>query len=86
VATVYERVKKVIVDQLNVDPSEVTPTASFVEDLKADSLYLVELIMALEDEFSTPERKLEISDDQTDAIRTVQDAVDYIKDQGFEDE
>ena len=80
-ADVYDRMKKIIVEQLGVDEADVTPTASFVEDLNADSLDLVELIMSLEEEFN-----LEISDEDAEKIHTVQDAVDYIKDRGIEDE
>lgn len=69
----FDRVKKIIVDQLGVDEAEVVPTASFVEDLNADSLDLVELIMSLEEEFG-----LEISDEDAEKITTVQDAIDYI--------
>ncbi|MGQ9674669.1 MAG: acyl carrier protein [Chloroflexota bacterium] len=69
----FDRVKKIIVEQLGVDESEVVPTASFVEDLNADSLDLVELIMSLEEEFG-----LEISDEDAEKIVTVQDAIDYI--------
>ncbi len=79
-ATVYDRVKKVVVDQLGVEDDKVVGNASFVEDLNADSLDLVELIMALEEEFSEGEKKLEISDEDAEKIVTVQDAVDYIKD------
>jgi acyl carrier protein len=74
VATVSERLKKIIVDQLGVDESEVIPSASFVEDLNADSLDLVELIMSLEEEF-----KLQISDEDAEKITTVQEAEDYIE-------
>lgn len=73
-ATVHERLKKIIVDQLGVDESEVVPNASFVEDLNADSLDLVELIMSLEEEF-----KLQISDEDAEKITTVQEAEDYIE-------
>jgi len=73
VATVSERLKKIIVDQLGVDESEVVSSASFVEDLNADSLDLVELIMSLEEEF-----KLQISDEDAEKITTVQEADDYI--------
>ncbi len=85
VATVFERVRKIIVDQLGVDEEEVVPAASFVDDLNADSLDLVELIMSLEEEFSTGENTVEISDEAAEKIATVQDAVDYIKDRGTED-
>jgi acyl carrier protein len=74
VTTVHERLKKIIVDQLGVDESEVVPSASFVEDLNADSLDLVELIMSLEEEF-----KLQISDEDAEKITTVQEAEDYIE-------
>jgi acyl carrier protein len=86
VATVYERVRKIIVDQLGVEEEEVVPTASFVDDLNADSLDLVELIMSLEEEFSGDSTTLEISDEDAEKIITVQDAVDYIKDRGIEDQ
>ena len=85
-ATVYERVKKVIVEQLAVDENDVKSAASFVDDLDADSLDLVELIMALEEEFSTVNMQIEIPDEDVQQIKTVQDAVDYIKDRGIEDE
>ena len=85
-ATVFERVRKIIVDQLGVDEEEVIPTASFVDDLNADSLDLVELIMSMEEEFTTGEHTVEISDEDAEKIVTVQDAVDYIKDHGLEDE
>ena len=70
----FERVKNVIVDQLSVDADEVTLEASFVDDLGADSLYVVELIMGLETEFD-----IEIPDEDAEKISTVGDAVEYIK-------
>jgi acyl carrier protein len=70
----YDRLKKIIVEQLGVDEEEVTPTASFVEDLNADSLDLVELIMSLEEEFG-----MEISDEDAEKIQKVSDAVEYIE-------
>ena len=70
---VADRVKKIIVDQLGVEEELVTPEASFVDDLGADSLDTVELVMALEEEFG-----LEIPDEDAEKIRTVKDAIDYI--------
>jgi acyl carrier protein len=84
VATVFDKIKAIVVEQLGVEEKDVVPTASFVEDLGADSLDLVELIMSLEEAFSTPERKLEIPDEAAEKIVTIQDAIDYIKDQGVE--
>ena len=85
-ASVFERVKRMVVEQLGVDAEEVIPTASFIDDLNADSMDLVELIMSLEEEFSTPEKPIEISDEDAEKIITVQDAVDYLKDLGIEEE
>lgn len=84
-ATVYERLKKLVVEQLGVETEEVVPTASFVDDLGADSLDLVELIMSLEETFSTPTKKIEIPDEDADKLVTIQDAADYLKDLGVED-
>lgn len=69
-----ERLKKIISEQLGVDESQVTPNASFEEDLNADSLDLVELIMSLEEEFG-----IEISEEDAEKIRTVGDAEEYIR-------
>lgn len=71
---VFEKVKKIIVEQLSAEESEVTPDASFIEDLGADSLDIVELIMALEEEFG-----VEIPDEDAEKITTVSDAVKYIQ-------
>lgn len=84
-ATVLERLKRVIVEQLGVEEHQVTPTASFVDDLNADSLDLVELIMAIEEEFGTPQNKLDIPDEDAEKIVTVQDVVDYLHDRGIKD-
>ena len=83
-ATIFERLRKVVVEQLGVEGEEVVPTASFVDDLGADSLDLVELRMSLEEEFSTPSQKIEIPDEDAEKIGTIQDAVDYIRDLGIE--
>ena len=71
---IYEKIKAVVVEQLGVSESEVTKDASFVEDLGADSLDSVELLMALEEEFGT-----EISDDDSEKLKTIKDTVAYIK-------
>ncbi len=85
-ATVLDRVRKIVIEQLGVDENEVVPTASFVDDLGADSLDLVELVMSLEEEFSTSNLKVEIPDEDAEKIATVQSAVDYITDVGVKDE
>lgn len=79
-ATISERLKRIIVEQLGVKESEVVPSASFVEDLGADSLDLVELIMSIEEGFSTPSHKVTIPDEDADKLIIVQDAIDYLKD------
>lgn len=85
-ATVFERVRSIVVEQLGVEEDEVAPNASFVDDLNADSLDLVELIMSLEEEFQADSTgEFEISDEDAEKIATVQDAVDYLKDHGVED-
>ena len=73
-SSVEEKVKEIIVEQLSVDESEVTPSASFIDDLGADSLDTVELVMALEEGFG-----IEIPDEAAEKITTVQQAMDYIK-------
>jgi acyl carrier protein len=72
--SVQDKVKKIIAEKLSVDMSEVVPEASFVDDLGADSLDLVELIMSMEEEF-----EVDISDEDAEKIVTVQDAIDYIE-------
>ena len=74
--SVEESVKKIIAEKLSVDLEEVVPEASFVDDLGADSLDLVELIMSMEEEFDT-----DISDEDAEQITTVKDAIDYINKQ-----
>ncbi len=84
--TVYDRVKTIVVDKLDVDESDVSEVASFAEDLNADSLDLVEVIMALEEEFSTDDRLVEISDEDAGELHTLNDAVVYLKNLGIEDQ
>ena len=84
-ATVLERVKSIVIDKLGVDEDMVTPEASFIETLSADSLDLVELIMAFEEEFSTDDNKIEISDEDAEKIINIQGAIDYLKSHGVED-
>ncbi|MCZ6452257.1 MAG: acyl carrier protein [Deltaproteobacteria bacterium] len=71
---IQARVKEIVIEQLGVNEDEVTPEASFLEDLGADSLDIVELVMALEEEY-----ELEISDEDAEGIKTVQDVVSYIE-------
>ena len=85
-ATVYDRLKKIIIEQLGVDEEQVMPEVSFVDDLNADSLDLVELIMAIEEEFSDADRQVRIPDSDAENIKTVQDTLDYVKELGIEDE
>jgi len=73
-SSVQEKVIEIVCDQLTLDRSQVTPESSFLEDLGADSLDIVQLIMALEEEYH-----LEISDEEAEKIRTIQDIVDYIE-------
>jgi acyl carrier protein len=80
-----EQLKKVIAEQLGVDEEQIVPSASFVEDLNVDGEGLAELMIAIEKEFSTPERKLEISDEYVEGISAVQDIIDCLHDYGIED-
>jgi acyl carrier protein len=84
-ATVYERVKRVVTDRLGIDEAQVVPSASYTEDLNADSLDLVELIMALEEEFADGDKPLQISDEDAEKIRTVQETIDFLKHHGIKD-
>jgi len=84
-STVYDRVKDIVVDKLGVEEEDVNESSSFVENLNADSLDLVELIMAFEEEFSSPASQLEISDDDAGNIATINDAVTYLKEHGVRD-
>ena len=83
--TILERVTKVTTARLSAKEGTVVPSASFTDDLGADSLDLVELIMGLEEEFGTAEKPIKIPDEEAAQIKTVEDAVDYIKGKGITD-
>ncbi len=72
--SVEEKIKKIVAEKLSVEPDEVVPEASFVDDLGADSLDLVELIMAMEEAFD-----IEITDEEAEKLQTVRDSINYIK-------
>ena len=82
-ASVLDRVREIAADKLSKDISEVSAESSFTADLDADSLDVVELIMAIEEEFGTDDTPLEISDEDAEGIMTVQDAVDYLADRNI---
>ena len=79
-ASVLDRIREIAADKLSKDISEVSAESSFTADLDADSLDVVELIMAIEEEFGTDDTPLEISDEDAEGIMTVQDAVNYLAD------
>lgn len=81
---VLERVQKVVAEKLGVEEKEVTSEASFTDDLGADSLDLVELIMALEEEFSKDGKKIEIPDEDAEKLTKVQDVLEYLKKLGVQ--
>lgn len=85
-ATILERLSKIVIEQLGPEESAVVPSAKFGEDLGADSLDLVELMMSIEEQFSTPSRKVEIPDKDAEKIVTIQNAIDYLKDLGISDD
>jgi acyl carrier protein len=84
-SSLLDKVKTIVTEKLSVDESEVVPTASFTEDLNADSLDLVELIMAFEEEFSDDSTTIEISDEDAETITTVQEAINYLKSNGVKE-
>lgn len=84
-ANVLDRVQSVVADKLGVEIGEVTLEASFVDDLNADSLDLVELIMAFEEEFSSDGNAIEISDEDAEKITTVKEAIAFLKEKGVSD-
>lgn len=81
-SSILDRVRAITAEKLSVDEDEISPESSFTEDLDADSLDVVELIMAFEEEFSTDDNPVEISDDEAETIETVQNAVDYLEGKG----
>jgi len=85
-ATIFERVEGIVINQLGAEESEVKIESSFVDDLNADSLDLVELVMALEEEFSDQGKPLEIPDEDAEKLVTVKAAVEYIREKGIEDD
>lgn len=84
-ASVLDRVREIAADKLSVDLEDIKPESSFTEDLEADSLDVVELIMAIEEEFGSDDNPLEISDEDAEKILTVNDAVNYLKSNNIED-
>lgn len=85
-ATIYERVKNITAETLSVEEQEINPSTNFIDDLGADSLDLVELVMEIEKEFSSPSLSVNIPDEEAEKIETVQNAIDYIKDLGIKDD
>ena len=83
--SLLEKVQAVVAEKLSVDEAEVLPEASFTDDLNADSLDLVELIMAFEEECSSDDVEIEIADEDAESITTVQAAIDYLRNNGVED-
>ena len=84
-ATVLQRVQSIVAERRGVDESKVVPSASFTDDLEADSLDLVDLILAFQDEFSTDDNPIEISDEDAETLLTVQDAITYLTNKGVAD-
>ena len=84
-ASVLDRGREIAADKLSVDLEDIKPESSFTEDLEADSLDVVELIMAIEEEFGSDDNPLEISDEDAEKILTVNDAVNYLKTNNIED-
>ena len=84
-ATVFERIRDITADKLSVETDEIKPESSFTDDLNADSLDVIELIMALEEEFGTDDQPLEISDSEAEGLHTVADVIEFIETKGVED-
>jgi len=84
-STIYERLKKVIIESLGVEAEQVVPAASLTKDLGADSIEMVELVMAIEDEFSNSSSTLQIPDEDMEKMVTIQDTVNYLRNLGIKD-
>ncbi len=84
-ATVFERVRDIAADKLSIESEEIKPESSFTNDLNADSLDVVELIMALEEEFSEDGKDVEISDEEAEGLNTVNDVLTFLESKGFSD-
>ncbi len=84
-ATVFERVRDIAADKLSIDSDDIKPESSFTNDLNADSLDVVELIMALEEEFSVDGKEVEISDEEAEGLNTVNDVLTFLKTKGISD-
>ena len=84
-ATVFERVRDIAADKLSIEPEDVKPESSFTNDLNADSLDVVELIMALEEEFSEGGSDVEISDEEAEGLNTVNDVLSFLGTKGITD-
>ena len=84
-ATIFERLQTILVEQLGVEEKDVVPSANLADDLSADSLDLVELIMTVEEEFSSPSQKVAVPDEDAEKLTTVQGVIDYLKDLGVDD-
>ena len=84
-AGIFGKIKKILIDELGIDESAVEPTASLIDDLNMDPDDIAEFFTAVEDEFSKPGNKLEITDTEADKITTVQDMVNYLQEMGIDD-
>ena len=84
-ATIYDRLKKVVMERLGVEPEQVIPAANLTKDLGADSIEMVELVMSIEDEFSDISCSLQIPDEDMEKMVTIQDTVDYLRGLGIKD-
>ena len=84
--TILERLKKIVALRLGVDEDQVVPDASFTRDFGADSIELLELVMSIEEEFSTPSREVRIPDNDLDRINTVSQAMNYLRGLGVSDD